>query len=325
MAGNWYNIHERLPGPGYRRNDTMTQLGQYRPLVDLNGHAGIGGKTVLYMIDGTFGGKNWNSAPSTWTLAPFNGDWPSSLFVSMDQVAIDSVAFDFVKEQWPDQAVMNEGVEDYLHEMALANSPTSGTFYDPERDGTRLASQGVHEHWNNATNKQYTRNLGTGSGIELMYINPLQPPTPTPVTPTPVTPTPVTPTPVTPTPVTPTPTASPPPGSAVIYRTDTAPILDGIVDGIWGSANAYPISKPIVGAAVPASDLSATYRALYDSTNLYLLAEVTDQTLLNDSGTSWYFDNSVEIFVNGDYSRSTTAYDGVNDFQFGVRYNDGIP
>ena len=32
-----------------------------------------------------------------------------------------------------------------------------------------MASLGAHEHWNNATDKQYTRNLGTGDGIELLY------------------------------------------------------------------------------------------------------------------------------------------------------------
>lgn len=34
-----------------------------------------------------------------------------------------------------------------------------------------MASLGVHEHWNNPTQKQYTRNLGTGNGVELMYLN----------------------------------------------------------------------------------------------------------------------------------------------------------
>ncbi len=103
-------------------------------------------------------------------MTPFNNDWPSSLFLSMDQVAIDSVGFDFPSQQWPDHVLANEGVQDYLHEMALANSPPSGTTYDPEGDSTALSSQGVHEHWNNPTNKQYTRNLGTGNGIELVYV-----------------------------------------------------------------------------------------------------------------------------------------------------------
>jgi hypothetical protein len=170
-SGNWLELHHFLPSrPTGSGDPYVPTMGNYRPLVDLNGHAGGGGKTMLYIVDGIFGGKNWNSVPSKWALAPFNDDWPSSLFLSMDQVAIDSVGFDFLSQQWPDHALVNEGVQDYLHEMALADNPPSGTFYDPEGDSTRLASQGVHEHWNNATNKQYTRNLGTGSGIELVYV-----------------------------------------------------------------------------------------------------------------------------------------------------------
>ena len=98
-------------------------MAQYRPLVDLNGHAGMGGKTVLYLLDGIYGGWNWLSAPTKWNMAPFNDDWPSSFFLSMDQVAIDSVAFDILSQQWPEHALANEGVQDYLHEMALANNP----------------------------------------------------------------------------------------------------------------------------------------------------------------------------------------------------------
>jgi len=58
--------------------------------------------------------------------------------------------------------------DNYMHEAALADNPPSGTVYDPEGDGTPLASLGVHEHWNNPVDKQYSRNLGTGDGIELV-------------------------------------------------------------------------------------------------------------------------------------------------------------
>jgi regulation of enolase protein 1 (concanavalin A-like superfamily) len=112
-------------------------------------------------------------------------------------------------------------------------------------------------------------------------------------------------------------------GAAVILRTDAAPLLDGVVDALWAGANSYPVANVTLGTAVPASDLSASFRALYDATNLYLLVQVSDQTLLNDSGTAWYYDDTVEVFIDGDYSRSTTGYDGVNDFQLAVRYNDG--
>lgn len=64
--------------------------------------------------------------------------------------------------------------EDYLHEAARANDPSSGTFYDPNHPGDeqRLASLGVHEHWNNPKDKKYSRNLATGDGIELVSVGP---------------------------------------------------------------------------------------------------------------------------------------------------------
>ena len=60
--------------------------------------------------------------------------------------------------------------DNYLRESALANHPPSKTFYDPERDGIRCRSLGVHEHWNNRTDKKYSRNLGKAHGIELFLI-----------------------------------------------------------------------------------------------------------------------------------------------------------
>ena len=162
-TANYYNLHLRLPlETDAAAWPQRASMGQYRPLVDLNGHKGMGGKTVLYLVDGIYGGKGWAGTPSKWAMAPFNNNWPASLFLSMDEVAIDSVAFDFLSQQWPDLALGNEGVQDYLHEMALANDPPSGTFYDPEHDGTPMASQGVHEHWNNATDKTVHAQPGHG-------------------------------------------------------------------------------------------------------------------------------------------------------------------
>ena len=47
-----------------------------------------------------------------------------------------------------------------------------GTFYDPNHaePTQRLASLGVHEHWNNPQEKKYSRNLGANEGIELLPI-----------------------------------------------------------------------------------------------------------------------------------------------------------
>jgi len=82
-------------------------------------------------------------------------------------VALESVAVDFSAAE-KTAKLMVGAVDNYLHEAALAQRPPSGTRYDPEGDGTTLQSLGVHEHWNNAEKRQYSRNLGTGQGIELV-------------------------------------------------------------------------------------------------------------------------------------------------------------
>ncbi len=152
-------------------------MGHYRANVDLMGHPKLGGKTVLALVDGLYAGTGWDANPFEWDMAPFNGDWPSSIFLSQDQVAADSVAFDFMDYEWNntnytqrDGYNQRPGTDDYLHEAALIPDPCSGAEYDPNDDGGLTESLGVHEHWNNATDKQYSRNLNpiTGTGIELV-------------------------------------------------------------------------------------------------------------------------------------------------------------
>ncbi|UCG58185.1 MAG: SMP-30/gluconolactonase/LRE family protein [Phycisphaerales bacterium] len=146
--------------------------GKYRNLVDFMGHSHIGGKTALFLIDGLYSGKHpSDSSPRKWRSAPFNGDWTSSLLASQDPVAIDSVGLDFLQAEWDDYP-HRPGAGDYLREAALADNPPSGTFYDPDHKGNvkRLTSLGVHEHWNNAKEKKYSRNLGSGKGIELVQV-----------------------------------------------------------------------------------------------------------------------------------------------------------
>ena len=101
-----------------------------------------------------------------WQSPQFVSGWPSSLFLSRDPLAIDSVALDFMVAEPGLDAVWGN-VDNYLHEAALAASPPSGTVYDPEGDGIPLASLGVHEHWNNPVDRSYSGNLGLPGGIEL--------------------------------------------------------------------------------------------------------------------------------------------------------------
>jgi hypothetical protein len=150
-------------------------MGVYNGLVELNGHEQTGGKTILYLVDALYAARHneYRLDPSCrWESTPFNQRWTSSLFASQDGVAIDSVALDFLRSEPTLASIVTGAVDNYLHEMALANQPPSKTVYDPEKDGKPLKSLGVHEHWNNAAEKKYSRNLGTGAGIELVSLQP---------------------------------------------------------------------------------------------------------------------------------------------------------
>jgi hypothetical protein len=145
---------------------------KYMTFTDFLGHKDLGGKTLLFMIDGFYGARSQDGPPllkDKWRMAPFNNRWCSSLFASQDGVALDAVGIDFLRAEWPDLADIAY-TEKYLVEAAMADNPPSKTIYDPERDGTHLKSLGIMEHWNNAVDKKYSRNLGKNYGIELVYI-----------------------------------------------------------------------------------------------------------------------------------------------------------
>ena len=99
----------------------------------------------------------------------------------------------------------------------------------------------------------------------------------------------------------------------------TPPVIDQNIEAAWAAAPVTNINNVVLGGR-PA-DYAGKWRALYDNNNLYLLVEVNDATRLNDSGPSWWEDDVVELFIDGNNSKGTT-YDGANDFQFGFRWND---
>jgi hypothetical protein len=157
------------PAPLHNHGGRSRGMNTYNCLVNLNGHEHLSGKTLLYMIDGLYPAINQSSNVLKW--ASFGNDWCSSLFASQDPVAIDSVGLDFIRYEDgmnPTITDVTGNPENYMHEAALADNPPSGTVYDPESDGTPLASLGVHGHWNNPVDKKYSRNMGTGDGIELV-------------------------------------------------------------------------------------------------------------------------------------------------------------
>src|ERR1035437_5512408 len=162
-----------VKGSGRGGVATVQAMGSYNGLVDLNGHSQTGGKTLLFVIDGLYATQHneFRLAPvCKWQSAPFNGSWTASLFASQNGVALDSVALDFLRNEPTLTGIVTGAVDNYLHEMALAGDAPSKTKYEPAKDGKVLASLGVHEHWNNAADKKYSRNLGKNAGIELVDV-----------------------------------------------------------------------------------------------------------------------------------------------------------
>jgi hypothetical protein len=175
--GSW-QLHKGLMNP----DNTGMRYGynQYRVFVDLMGSKYLGGKTMLYFMDGLWSTSYEHQKPQKFRSAPFNNDWCSSFVLSLDPVAIESVCLDILQKEFtvedlttkpPRYAFVQwDGVDDYLHQAASSEWWPEGISYDPDNGGTPLKSLGVHEHWNNPDDMKYSRNLGTGEGIELVMI-----------------------------------------------------------------------------------------------------------------------------------------------------------
>lgn len=178
--GSFINGNAMRPPEGANLHQFLTrnEMKTYSPLTDLMANEQLGGKTVLYMLDAlicaTSEGASISEDSARWRQTPFDGNYTSSVLVSQDPAAIDSVGADFLINE---PAVTerngalqnNPNVENYLHEARLVGNPPSGnTYYNG--NGEAVKNLGVHEHWNNSTEKLYSRNLGEDEGIELVCL-----------------------------------------------------------------------------------------------------------------------------------------------------------
>lgn len=101
----------------------------YKTFVDFIAHPDLGGKCVLYLIDGTYGSRDVNGAPAPkWQKAPFGGDWACSLIASQDPLAVDAVGMDLLISEWPEFGSFNY-CDEYLVEAASIPAPPSGAVY----------------------------------------------------------------------------------------------------------------------------------------------------------------------------------------------------
>lgn len=162
---------------------TVSQMngreGDYSAYVDLMGCPNLGRKTLLYIVDGIYGMQTNVGAPRSdrdkWKM--FDGQWSASYFMSLDPVAIECVCMDFLFAEYGKELGFSGApqfkkgsslnCDNYLKEAAKGHNEQLG---DYRPNGLKTGSLGTFEHWNNATQKQYSRNLGKKEGIELYVV-----------------------------------------------------------------------------------------------------------------------------------------------------------
>jgi hypothetical protein len=162
---------------------TVSQMngreGDYSAYVDLMGSPNLGKKTLLYIVDGLYGMQTNVGAPKPdrdkWKT--LGNQWSSSLFMSLDPVAIECVCLDFLYAEFGNELGFSgapqfpkgssRNCDNYLKEAARGKNDRLG---DYRPNGVKTGSLGVFEHWNNARDRQYSRNFGKSEGIELVTI-----------------------------------------------------------------------------------------------------------------------------------------------------------
>lgn len=178
LRGNAVHLHGGLVAPDKMTTTSTLRpgYGLYRVQVDLLGNKYLGGNTLLFIVDALWSGSEANDPPRKFQMLPFNNDWTSSIFVSQDPIALESVCFDFLKAEFTESNPYGSypqmvGTDDYILQAADSSYWPADIKYDPENDGTTIGSLGVCEHWNNAEEKVYTGNLNSGNGIDLIYLD----------------------------------------------------------------------------------------------------------------------------------------------------------
>ena len=160
----------------------------YSPLVDLAASPNLGGKTILYVLDGLYCGRKWRTYPLHFPHPPFNNkvvpyenpEWPACVLASLDGVAIQSVGLDIMYSQSKNnneasyhnvpRILVRDNADDFIREMANPQNSPSGIKYI--QDGKPVKSLGVFEHWDNDKTMRYSRNINPkkGKGIEFIFI-----------------------------------------------------------------------------------------------------------------------------------------------------------
>lgn len=101
-------------------------------------------------------------------------------------------------------------------------------------------------------------------------------------------------------------------GKTLLFASYGTPVLDGAAsDPVWQQAEWLPLDQLWIGQAPSAADFSGRYKIAWDDNNLYVLAEITDDTLIDihpDGLDHYWDDDCLEIFIDEDASGGNHQY-----------------
>jgi hypothetical protein len=112
-----------------------------------------------------------------------------------------------------------------------------------------------------------------------------------------------------------------------VKKTIKAPVLDGIADDeCWQNAAWLPLDQRWLGEPYSTEDFSGKYKLAWTSESLYLLVEITDDSLYDktkDPLKFWWDDDCVEVFIDEDNSGGEHQYNH-NAFAYHVALDGNV-
>jgi len=82
-----------------------------------------------------------------------------------------------------------------------------------------------------------------------------------------------------------------------VHKTKIAPVIDGMMDPVWDNTPELSVDKILDGKRTRENDPSGYFKILFDTSNLYLLINVLDDTIINNLKERYRNDN-IEVYLD---------------------------